>query len=539
MIQMRKIGLILLITLAVLCGLGVLAFSFAENWVNKNLPVILNSNPERRYDVLFEKVQFDFFKRVILIEDVKIRPFGDQVGTVARAEVYQAFLSQIDPMKLFFKKDLSIGDLMFLEPHFRVYFSSDSVGQDQAGDALQGLFGDLLSRGQISNFQVGRANAEFFREDSLIGSISDLNIIATDLITDSIKLSNPIPFDYGRVRIALDRLQYRMDNGQNLDVGEVKFDTQKSEIKILGGFSMKYREEVQKLAKSLPYQQDLVEVEMDSLIFSGLEANTNLYSDLDVRSQKLQVFGLDLRDFRDKSRPRAPEPVKPMFQGLIQQINFPIRLDTLELIEGKITYGETVPNSGAQWDIHFDQLNGIITKLTTIPEFQRQYGMVEAKFEGKLEGQSKINFQLTVPFDEDVFKLKAELSRFNLTGLNAILKPVMNGDIVDGRLDRLKLELVATATGADATLYFDYADLKVELFKKGTQKRSRLKSALANLVINTSNLPGDKNYNIPSYRVVRDQHRGPFHLIWNSTKEGIMQVVPSGVAQGLLKPSEK
>jgi len=87
MIQMRKIGLILLISSVVIGGLGVLAISFAENWVNRNLPLILNSDPERRYDVLFERVQFDFFKWVILIEEVKIRPLSDKVGTVARAEL--------------------------------------------------------------------------------------------------------------------------------------------------------------------------------------------------------------------------------------------------------------------------------------------------------------------------------------------------------------------------------------------------------------------------------------------------------------------
>ena len=529
-----------MIFLAVLVLAGIAGMRWSEFWVNKNLPLILNANPDRQYDVQFDQVQFDLLKRVILIEEVKISPIGPRESMYAEASVHQAFLSGIDPVKLFFDQNLLIKDLMFSAPRFKVHFLPDTTSDgEKAGNALQGLFGDIISRGEIQNFQIGRANAEFFNGDSLIGEVSDLNLIATGLMTDSIRWSNPIPFDYERIRISLDHLNYRFENGQELKVGKVSFDTDRAEVRIKEGFSLKYLEDIRKVAQQLDYQTDLIEVQVDSLLFSGLEANTNLYSDLDIRAQKLHVFGLDFLDFRDKNKPRSASPVKPMFQGLIQKIQFPLKLDTLKISNGKLNYSESIPNKSETWKIQIDHLDGHVVKLTSIPALQQAYGKIEADFSAKIEGYGSMKAQLEVPFDEEKFEMQLDLRDFDLTHLNGILKPIMNGDIVSGIGHRLHVSILAEESHAKVTTTFDYDDLRVEMFKKGTQRKNRIVSSLANLALHKSNLPGDKKYRNPTYRVDRDMHKGPFHLVWKSTKEGILQVVPTGAVQRLLESNEK
>jgi hypothetical protein len=64
-------------------------------------------------------------------------------------------------------------------------------------------------------------------------------------------------------------------------------------------------------------------------------------------------------------------------------------------------------------------------------------------------------------------------------------------------------------------------------------------STIANILLNESNMPGEKKYTLPQYVTERNRYRGPFHLIWSSTKEGIMRTVPGGAAQTLINPDKK
>lgn len=118
----------------------------------------------------------------------------------------------------------------------------------------------------------------------------------------------------------------------------------------------------------------MIEFRLDSLIFSGIEANSNLYSNLDIRAQKLRVNGFFLEDFRNKNLSRPPDEVKPLFQGLLQKVNFPLKLDTLELTNCSIVYGESVPGKNEAWQFHLDNLNGILVNITTISEYQSVFG---------------------------------------------------------------------------------------------------------------------------------------------------------------------
>ena len=272
--------------------------------------------------------------------------------------------------------------------------------------------------------------------------------------------------------------------------------------------------------------------------FFGVEANTNFHSDLDVRARKLIVTGLNLTDFRNKAKPRPKTEVKPMFQGMIMRLNFPLKLDTLQIVNGQIAYGENVPQKGESWQIHWTNLNGQVFNLTSIPENQSLFGQFEARIQGELKGDGKLDFNLRVPYEREEFFLEVALSNFDMTTLNSTLKPIMNGKITSGHLDRLKMVIHSSETLAKVDMIFDYRDLKLELFNKKGDKKNIFSSSLANLALNHSNLPGDKKYLTPSYALIRNKTRGPFFLIWQSTKEGMMKIVPGGAAKKLLEAKE-
>ncbi|MDO8967610.1 DUF748 domain-containing protein [Algoriphagus sp.] len=530
-----KIFAVLVVVLLVLFGIGVY---WGKSWINENLESIVNSNPDRKYDFKFDRIDVDFFGKVILINEVKITPFGELEGVYVEGKVVQVLLSQVDVLKLIMQRDLIVQNLSFSQPDFIIHIPLENNKEAKPATALQSLFGDILSRGMIRNFQLGRASARMMLGEDQIGSLNNLNIVANELSTDSLKWNYPIPFDYERILISIDSLDYIMGNGQKFKTGKIGFDTKNQQLQ-MNLISLKYPEGIQKASSKMDLQVDLIEFSLDSLILSGIEANSNLYSNLDIRAQKLEVLGLFLEDFRNKELPRPPNEVKSLFQGLLQKVNFPLKLDTLKVSNGAIVYGESVPGKNQTWQFHLDNLNGNFVNITTIPEFQTLFKHFDGKFTAKIEGSGNLNIDLSVPYDKDEFDMVVDFTSFRLTKINEILKPIMNGEIVSGNLVRMNIKIHADVYRSTNLFRFDYSDLKIEMYQKGSQKKSKLMSTIANIALNSNNMPGDKRYMTANYTTQRNRYRGPFHLVWSSTKQGMMTIVPGGVAKEIMGNSEK
>lgn len=463
---------------------------------------------------------------------------GVPKGVFVEGKVAQVLLNNFSVMKLILNRELEINELMFSQPEFVIYVPQDNPSEEKAGEAMKSLFGDVLSRGGIENFEVGRANGVVMYGTDQVGSFSNFNLIAKELHTDSLKWHYPIPFDYGSIYMSLDSLDYLLANGQRLKSGQISLDSRTEQFK-MKELSLTYANGLRKVAQGMKTQTDLIEVSLDSLMLSGLEANSNLYSDINVRARKLEVAGLKLEDFRNKNLPRPADEIKPLFQGMISKIAAPLKLDTLRITNAAISYGETVPGKNDSWKFHFNQLNGDLVNITTIPEFQSAFKYFEGNFTAKIEGSGSLKIKLKVPYDRDEFDMDLDLTNFSMTKINEVLKPIMQGDIVSGNLVRMNMKIHGDPKKSTNTLRFDYTNLKIELFKKGTQKKNKLLSALANVAVNTSNLPTEKKYLTAQYSVVRNSNRGPFHLVWQSTKEGMMKIVPGAAVRSILKSSEK
>ncbi len=523
------LGLLLLFALAAFWG---------KRWINNNLESVINSGPDRKYNFNFDHVDVDLLKQEIVMFKVEITPLGVQEGVFVKGEVFQVLLNHVNLTKLIFSRALEIQDLSFIRPSFDIHIPKDSPDNQKPGSALQRLFGDILSRGEIRNFKLTEANALFLMGEEQIGSLTNLSILASDLATDSLKLNYPIPFDYQSIHIGIERIEYIMGNGQHFQTGKIEFDTDRQLLN-MHSLSLLYPSGLKEASLKEKYQLDLIEFKLDSMILSGIETNSNLHSDLDIRARKLDLHGLLLEDFRNKSLPRPRDEVKPLFQGLLQQVTIPLKLDTLKLINASIVYGESIPGQSEIWKFHFDNLNGDLVKITTIPEFKKVYGHFDGKFEGKIKGSGNLTFNLQIPYDRDEFDMELNLTSFSLPKINEILKPIMNGEIISGDLVRLNLKMKADSLQSSNQFRFDYRDLKVELFQKGTEKKNKFTTTLANIALNTSNLPGEKRYQTANFNTRRNQYRGPFNLIWQSTKEGIIQIVPGGVAKEILNSSAK
>ena len=86
-------------------------------------------------------------------------------------------------------------------------------------------------------------------------------------------------------------------------------------------------------------------------------------------------------------------------------------------------------------------------------------------------------------------------------------------------------------------LIFNYDELKITILNN-KDKKSGL-TWLANPMLRLVNMAGQKNYRTGKYKAERNMYRGPFNMMWNSLKEGLLLIVPSTTAQKLAGGNKK
>ncbi|MDX5339708.1 MAG: hypothetical protein LPK25_11815, partial [Cyclobacteriaceae bacterium] len=182
---------LLMFLIGIVLILGLVGYSLAiygEKWVNDNLESILNQNPDQKYEFKLGEVDFKIFEGAIYLKNLKINSLLPDTVTHVRGEIEEAFLRNVHPLKLIFNRHLLIDDLSFIHPTIQVNLFANAEKKDRPGSALQEFFGEILSKGEIENFQLTRGAAVFFENGSRSGTIYSLGILVNGLQTDSIKV---------------------------------------------------------------------------------------------------------------------------------------------------------------------------------------------------------------------------------------------------------------------------------------------------------------------------------------------------------------
>jgi hypothetical protein len=526
---MKKIGLAILIFGGLLAGLALGLEVYSERKITQ----LLNNNPDRKYDILFEDISISLFKQVASLKKIRLVPLDESVATKVSGSLTSIELNGVSFWDLIFSRKLTINRLVLNDPGFRLIHKEVNSRPEDNSQALQGFFQDVISRGVISNFELRNGTAEFLVQgDSLmpLGNFTDLNISAEGIISDSVIVQNLVPFQLKSIGISLKNLKLNTLDKQVFKFGELNFDSESKTI-LIQDISLKYND-WEEFTSEMEYQEDVIEFSLKELTLSYIDAKNNIYGDWQIIAGLAKLDGIVLEDYRDKNKPRPEEPEKPLFEGMVEQIPFPIELDTIRISNAEIVYRELLPGNSMPGSLKFDQVSVEVLNFTSSDSLQ--VGEMTFHANALFNGVAKMKLDFQVPYGKESFTLQASVQGFELSGLNEILERMANVRVESGKVREMLLEMEVSRYRSSNTLTFQYEDLKLELLGEDHSKK-KLKSAVANLLSSRSNLSTDSNYKKATYVTDRNIYRGPFNLMWESTKEGLLQIVPGDVAQLLNK----
>ena len=522
----------------IVVGILFLLLKGMEWWVEFRFQKIINRKPDRAYDIQYKDFDVHSFFKGVTLEEVAIVPVAvDSGGTVIRGTVNYARLNGMKWYELVFAKRLDIEGINFDHPMFKVTLS-ENPKKKTSGKGFQVLFGDIISRANLKTFEIQNGGVIMMtpNNQSIRGRLSNLNVRANEIKTDSVIWNHLIPFELGSLESSIDSLSFQLNDYTHLSTGSISFKKRENKLTLLD-VNMHYTEDFSTVSQIIGKQTDLMEVSLGELSFEQLTASSNLYTNMDIETKKILLRDVVFKDYRDKNMKRPPDAVKPMFKGMVDAIPITLSVDTIQLENVQVEYSEVGVGKEIPGTLRFESIHGFITRLTTIPQKQEAYKSFEANLSASLNGVAPLTFDLEVPYDREAFTAVASIGAFDMTRLNETAKHMAGVEIVSGDVKKIHFEMRAAQASAHNTMQFDYENLKINVIKENKHhevKSHPLFSSLANSALRKHNTPFHGKYLMADYYSQRNVYRGPFNFLWHSLADGMMHIVPGSFVQSII-----
>ena len=502
----------------------------------------INSNPDRAYNITYSDFDLDTFFKGITLDSVRIEPLNPGTGTLITGHVDYATINGLAWIDLLFGKNLKINEIAFEQPLFEVTPSVDTT-KNKSGKGLQVMFGDILSRVNLKSFRIQNGSVVLIDPISqgVTGQVKRVNILATEIETDSLKFKHLIPFQMGDLDVDIDSVTLELNDYTHFRLGRFRYNLMDKEI-LLNDISLGYSIDWVEVSKRAGIQNDIIELNVKEIGIHQLEPSSNFYTQLDIVAQKVSVDEMNIKLQRNKNFSRPPDTVKPMFQGIINAIPIEVLIDSVQISNSSVTYGELGVKKTQSGSLKIQEINGNITGVTNMPKQQLNKGQLNAKINASLEGGASVNMELNVPYDNSTFSLALDVGEMDLTNLNPTLKPLASVEMVSGQMSRIQFQMKAGPINSQNKLVFDYSNLHVKLINENSKKKSNKKvllSAIANTAIRANNLPGQDKYLDAEYQSVRNVKRSPINYIIQGLISGFTRIVPGKGVQKIINKEDK
>ena len=313
-----------------------------------------------------------------------------------------------------------------------------------------------------------------------------------------------------------------------VSLGEIGLSTGKKELYVKD-FHVKPEVSRVDYGRKLGYQTDWMEVTAREIRLSGLNIPQLLLNEY-FEAARLTVDSIVLDDYRDKRNPSRKNWKPPMPHEALTNLNMQIRIDTVEVINGKLSYTEQPGDKAGT--IFFDQVSVKAWPLSNDSAMMADGFTMKVQGNARLMGSGAVRLEVDFPMParNGSFSYSARLGNFDMTQLNPFIAAQIPAKIVSGTVDRLVIPKVyANSRKAQGKLILYYHDLKMDLPPQTDKNWEHFKKSVLSFAANTyvaqsnPNQQGKLREGIIYFE--RDSGKSIFNYLWKSVFSGIKSTV--------------
>jgi len=236
-------------------------------------------------------------------------------------------------------------------------------------------------------------------------------------------------------------------------------------------------------------------------------------------------LGLDEVDaniYRNKM-PEDDLTKKKLYNDLLRNIPFELKVDTLFVKNSRLIYEEEVDFSKGPGILTFNKFNMFVTGIAS---GKNKTKMPDVKINVKAQFMNvaplEVDWTFNVLDKSDGFNIKGKILNFPAERISTFTKPYVNATI-KGDLDEVYFNFSGNDDIARGDFAINYDDLKVDIFKKKERKKkNKFLTSIANLFV--KNDTKDK-INAAEIEVERIKEKSFFNFLFRAIAEGLVKIL--------------
>lgn len=512
----------LIIPSAIVVGFIVAFFilkGLTQYWLNKQLPVLLNENPNRVYDIHFERAHLNFIERNLAIENIEISIVSDSINS-NKATVEAFEIEKTALVKLFFRKEIETEKLVVKAPHFNIR-SLQNIARNNEVE-INEIWKDVFTRLSIHNLEIRSGLLSvidsFNAEPSLL--LSGLDISIERFSVDTATIKDPFPVKFEKLSASCSNASVVIDTIGILRMNGIKLTHHDARISALSFSPFLSSTDFLKVRRA---KNDWISFDANRL---ELKSFRWMFGDDEVphlNAALLKLESIALHGVSDMNFPKANNGRKPLLAELFRSLPVAFRLDSFQVLNSQVCF-ETKPfNQDTVGCLLIDQLYASGYNLHNEPDlFTSTEVDVVARLMGEAHLESK--FKMNVNDKSNRFQVSGKVDNLTTLCINRILEPLAGVETA-GQLYGLHFNILADNNHSTGNVDFEYDGLKVKVLRKNSSEKNVLLTTISNVALRKSNVSTDKRFKQGKINHQRDYQKSIFGFIWDSVKDGLLDTI--------------
>ncbi|MES2545860.1 MAG: hypothetical protein V4548_13320 [Bacteroidota bacterium] len=501
-------------------------------WIDKKLPKIISEQNDSRYSITYKNLEVSVWSGNIRATEIIVVPKSSIKSLVQKNGIYTIIKSfEIKEFKLFsllFNNKIQARSIIINYP-LLVLYKKDEKAINHSKSIRSQIIDPFQKIITVSDIYLNHGDFKilYIKNNTPILKVQNINVQIEGIAVSDETLKNNIPFSYKKYSFECDSVFYHPNQFYNLSAIKCQTISKGLKISKLAFLPQCTRKE---FTRKISKEKDLYTCTADSLkienIKWGFKEDVLFFNCSTIILDKLSA-----NIYRGKM-PDDDLKKKHLYNKLLRDIPFPLRIDTLFVRNSKVVYEEEVDFKKGAGVVRLDRFN---IKASPVQSGYGQKKMDDLKIKINCRFMETaplvVDWRLNVLDKSDGFKIKGKIKNLNMTQLYPFAKPYMNASVT-GVFEEMTFDFKGNDRVSKGNLDLKYHDLKVTLFKKNNpEKKSKLKSFFANLFVKNDSKgqkdskASEKDVKTIAVEVERIPEKSFYNFLWRSIMEGLKKII--------------
>jgi len=517
---MRKYR-ILVIILASIAVLILLLDVGLNYWIARQLPQIINEQNHSPYNISYKKLEISLFDRnlsatdIVLVPKISLNDNRQKIGYYAKIRSME--VKGFSIWNIIFSNKITAHSLVVNYPEATLFEKKEEKKEKKPASKNFDYFSKII---YVSDIYINHGTflVTDIEKDMKIMRINNLSLQVEGILVTDETLSKKIPFTYNDFLLTSDSIYYRKDEFYHIKTGKIKVTKNAVSVastRMIPEYGRKA------FVKIIPKEKDLYTVSVKQISVGNLDWGFKA-DKFFLHSRSIIADGLNADIYRGKMPPDDLSK-KKLYNQLLREIKFEMKIDTLAIRNSKIVYEEEKDFSNGAGKLSFNKFN--LWAVNIASGYDRKK-MPDVKIHVNCQFMDiapfKADWSFNVLDKSDTFHIKGSVLHFPAERLAPFTKPYSN-TIVEGDLDEIYFDFIGNDHKSKGTFGINYDDLKVKIYKKNDRKKkNKLLSAIANLFVKNNTKEKVKRTEVEVDRV---QEKSVYNMLWLSVADGLKKIL--------------